>query len=150
MLKEAELELKQTDKLLKNLTTLYKITHKRTTSSRIKNNKQTNLVMELAQYIVMNTSPIKENSVLNAHAVISVLDKVDEETMNGKMKEWKIVLKVTSTQELVELFEKVRKIALRTNHRCRKTQIKAGSKTCFACGPIEESEGENIFHIKLL
>ena len=64
----------------------------------------------------------------------------------------KIVLKVTSTQELVELFEKVKKklpCVLITD--AGKTQIKAGSKTCFACGPIEESEGEKYFsHLKLL
>jgi PTH2 family peptidyl-tRNA hydrolase len=89
-----------------------------------------------------------------AHAAVSVLDKADRELIS----EWKdsgmkkIVLKVATTEELLELFQKVKRIlpcALITD--AGRTQIEAGSKTCFACGPVEESEGQKYFsHLKLL
>ena len=89
-----------------------------------------------------------------AHAAVSVLDKADKEMLS----EWKfsgmkkIVLKVATTEELIELFEKVkRKLPCALITDAGRTQIEAGSKTCFACGPIEENEGQKYFsHLKLL
>jgi PTH2 family peptidyl-tRNA hydrolase len=89
-----------------------------------------------------------------AHASVSVLEKVDDEIVT----EWKqsgmkkIVLKVATTEEMLELFEKAKKklpCALITD--AGHTQIAPGSKTCFACGPIEENEGAKYFgQLKLL
>ena len=89
-----------------------------------------------------------------AHASVSVLDKTDDDTVS----EWKssgmkkIVLKAKSTEELLELFEKAKR-----KHPCAlitdagRTQIEAGSKTAFACGPIWEEEGNKLFSaLKLL
>jgi PTH2 family peptidyl-tRNA hydrolase len=89
-----------------------------------------------------------------AHASVSVLEKVNqsdfEKWRNEGMK--KVVLKVKDTEELLTLFEKAKKklpCALITD--AGKTQIAEGSKTCFACGPIEESEGQKYFkELKLL
>jgi PTH2 family peptidyl-tRNA hydrolase len=113
--------------------------------------------MELAQYIIVNASLGMNKGKLSsqvAHASVSVLDKIDSETIE----EWKqngmkkIVLKVKTTEELLELFEKTKKqlpCALITD--AGKTQIEPGSKTCFACGPIEEKEGQKHFgKLKLL
>jgi PTH2 family peptidyl-tRNA hydrolase len=89
-----------------------------------------------------------------AHASVSVLEKVDDEIVT----EWKqsgmkkIVLKVATTEEMLELFEKAKKklpCALITD--AGHTQIAPGSKTCFACGPIEENERAKYFgQLKLL
>ena len=66
--------------------------------------------MELAQYIIVNNSlgMDKGKTVAQAsHASVSVLDKVDKEVID----EWKssgmkkIVLKVNSTEELLDLFD---------------------------------------------
>ena len=114
--------------------------------------------MELAQYIIMNTSIGMEKGKLvaqGAHAAVSVLDKVDQAVLadwkNGGMK--KIVLKINSTKDLIEKFQEVKDAglpaALITD--AGRTQIPAGSKTAFACGPIEESEAEKYFsELKLL
>jgi len=113
--------------------------------------------MELVQYIVVNTSLGMNKGKIAAqasHAAVSVLEKVDsevfEEWKNGGMK--KIVLKVGTTEELLSLFEKVKKhlpCALITD--AGRTQIEAGSKTAFACGPVEENEGAKYFsQLKLL
>ncbi len=83
-----------------------------------------------------------------SHASVSVLDKVDEKTVRewkqGGMK--KIVLKVGSTEELLELFEKAKRelpCALITD--AGRTQIASGSKTCFACGPANEEKAQKYF-----
>ncbi len=113
--------------------------------------------MELAQYIIVNSSLGMNKGKIAAqvaHAAVSVLDKADRETIS----EWKmtgmkkIVLKVASTEELIELFEKVkRKLPCALITDAGRTQIEAGSKTCFACGPIDENEGKKYFsHLKLL
>ena len=113
--------------------------------------------MELAQYIIVNTSLGMNKGKIAAqasHAAVSVLEKVDkkiiEEWKNQGMK--KIVLKISSTKELVELFQKTKKelpCALITD--AVHTKIEPGSKTCFACGPIKEHEGEKHFgKLKLL
>jgi len=113
--------------------------------------------MELTQYIIVNTSLGMNKGKIAAqaaHAAVSVLDKVDDDIVrdwkNFGMK--KIVLKVTSTDELIGLFEKVKKhlpCALITD--AGRTQIESGSKTCFACGPVDELDGQKYFKdLKLL
>ena len=111
----------------------------------------------LVQYIVVNASLGMQKGKIAAqasHASVSVLERVNER----EIEEWKsegmkkVVLKVKSTEELLALFEKARKLfpcALITD--AGKTQIEAGSKTCFACGPVEENEAQKIFkELKLL
>ncbi len=113
--------------------------------------------MELVQYIVVNTSLGMNKGKIAAqvaHAAVSVLDKVDEDTVE----EWKqtgmkkIVLKIASTENLIELFEKAKKRApCALIMDAGRTQIESGSKTCFACGPINEEEGSKLFkELKLL
>jgi PTH2 family peptidyl-tRNA hydrolase len=113
--------------------------------------------MGLVQYIVVNTSLGMNKGKIAAqcaHASVSVLDKVDD----SDVREWKsegmkkIVLKVKNTEELLALFETTKRelpCALITD--AGHTQIDAGSKTCFACGPIEEEKGKKNFGaLKLL
>ncbi len=113
--------------------------------------------MDLVQYIIVNTSLGMNKGKIaaqSAHAAISVLEKVDKDVIN----EWKgqgmkkIVLKINSTEEMLELFQKVKRelpCALITD--AGHTQIEPGSKTCFACGPVEENSGQKYFgKLKLL
>ncbi|MBT4191954.1 MAG: aminoacyl-tRNA hydrolase [Candidatus Diapherotrites archaeon] len=114
--------------------------------------------MELTQYIIVNNSLGMDKGKTAAqcsHASVSVLDKVDKKVID----EWKasgmkkIVLKVHSTDELVELFQTVKNArlpaALITD--AGRTQIASGSKTAFACGPVDEEEAKIYFgELKLL
>ncbi len=113
--------------------------------------------MELVQYIIVNSSLGMGKGKIAAqasHASVSVLEKVDEEIID----EWKamgmkkIVLKVKDDQELLDLFMQAKKelpCALITD--AGKTQISAGSKTAFACGPVKEQDGKKYFSkLKLL
>lgn len=113
--------------------------------------------MELVQYIIVNTGLGMQKGKIAAqssHASVSVLDKVDDDILD----EWKsagmkkVVLKVATEKELIELFEKAKRelpCALITD--AGKTQIAAGSKTCFACGPVDETKGQRYFgSLKLL
>ncbi len=113
--------------------------------------------MDLVQYIIVNTSLGMNKGKIAAqasHAAVSVLDKIDKEIVD----EWKsqgmkkIVLKITSTEEMLELFQKAKRelpCALITD--AGHTQIEPGSKTCFACGPVSENEGQKYFaKLKLL
>lgn len=114
--------------------------------------------MELAQYIVMNTSLSMDKGKLvaqGAHAAVSVLEKVDDkiimEWKSSGMK--KIVLKINSTEELVKKFQQVKRAGLAATliTDAGRTQIPSGSKTAFACGPISEEDGEKYFsELKLL
>ncbi len=114
--------------------------------------------MELVQYIVVNTSLNMNKGKIAAqcaHAAVSVLEKVDEKIIqnwkNSGMK--KIVLKISSTEELVKKFQDAKnaKLPCALITDAGRTQIEAGSKTCFACGPIEEELGEKYFsELKLL
>lgn len=109
------------------------------------------------QYIVVNKG-LKMNcgktSAQVAHSSVEVLDKVDaediEEWKAGGMK--KIVLKVKDEKELLELFEKAKKeLPCALIRDAGHTQVTPGSKTCFACGPVEEAKGAKYFgHLKLL
>ncbi len=111
----------------------------------------------LTQYIVVNKGlkmGCGKICAQVAHASVSVLDKVDDSDIS----EWKsegmkkVVLKVKNTEELVELFERVKKIlpcALITD--AGHTQIEPGSKTCFGCGPVDEDKAQKYFKdLKLL
>lgn len=114
--------------------------------------------MELVQYIIVNTSLNMTKGKIAAqvaHASVSALDKVDEKIIknwkNNGMK--KIVLKIPSTKELVEKFQEAKNASLPSAliTDAGRTQIEAGSKTCFACGPIDEEIGEKYFsELKLL
>jgi peptidyl-tRNA hydrolase, PTH2 family len=114
--------------------------------------------MELVQYIVINNE-IKmdcgKKCSQTAHAAVSVIDKVDNKTLS----EWKntgmkkIVLKINSTKELIKKFQEVKdaKLPAILISDAGKTQIPAGSKTAFACGPIDEKDGKKHFsELKLL
>lgn len=112
---------------------------------------------DLVQYIIVNSSLKMDKgktAAQVAHAAISVLEKVSEKTITNWKKSGmkKIVLKVSTTEELLEWFEKTKRLfpcALITD--AGKTQIAPGSKTCFACGPIREVEGKKVFfELKLL
>ncbi|MCX6801414.1 MAG: aminoacyl-tRNA hydrolase [Candidatus Diapherotrites archaeon] len=113
--------------------------------------------MGSVQYIIVNKGINMKNGktcAQVAHASLEVLDKVDPEII----KAWrlqgmkKVVLKVKGDMELLELFERAKKelpCALITD--AGHTQVAAGSKTCFACGPVEEAKGAKYFkHLKLL
>lgn len=114
--------------------------------------------MELVQYIIINNSLNMQKGKLvaqGAHASVSVLEKIDEKTIN----EWKhsgmkkIVLKISSTEELIKKFQQVKnaKLPVMLITDAGKTQVPSGSKTAFACGPIKETDGEKYFsELKLL
>ena len=112
---------------------------------------------ELVQYIILNNElkmSCGKKCSQSAHASVLVLEKVDSSTL----KDWKengmkkIVLKVGTTEELLELFQRAKgelPCALVTD--AGKTQIPSGSKTCFACGPVDEAKGNKYFKdLKLL
>lgn len=112
---------------------------------------------ELVQYIILNNElkmSCGKKCSQSAHASVLVLDKInssdiDEWKANGMKK---IVLKVDSTEDLLELFQRAKgelPCALITD--AGKTQIPSGSKTCFACGPVDEAKGNKYFKdLKLL
>ena len=114
--------------------------------------------MELVQYIIVNNSLGMDKGKLAAqasHAAVSVLDKVDDKIVEAWKQSGmkKIVLKVASTNELVELFQSAKDAglpcALITD--AGRTQIEPGSKTAFACGPIDEEQAKSYFgELKLL
>jgi PTH2 family peptidyl-tRNA hydrolase len=113
--------------------------------------------MELVQYIIVNTSLGMNKGKIAAqvaHAAVSVLDKADDDIVEDWKRSGmkKIVLKIATTEELISLFEKAKKRApCALIMDAGRTQIEAGSKTCFACGPISEEEGSKIFKdLKLL
>jgi peptidyl-tRNA hydrolase, PTH2 family len=105
--------------------------------------------MDLVQYIIVNTSLGMNKGKIAAqvaHAAVSVLEKIDDDIFL----EWKstgmkkIVLKISSTDELIKKFQflKEKKLPVALITDAGKTQIAPGSKTCFACGPIDEKVGE--------
>jgi len=81
-----------------------------------------------------------------AHASVSALEKAEREDPEA-VSEWKAtgqqksVLKVTGKMELLELFEKVKKIFPSALIRdAGLTQIAEGETTCLGIGPAEERE----------
>ena len=113
--------------------------------------------MELKQVIVVRNDlkmPKGKLAAQVAHgsveAVINSDPKVVQKWAKSGMK--KIVLKIQTTEELLELFQRAKKelpCALITD--AGHTQIASGSKTCFACGPVKETKAEKYFKdLKLL
>jgi peptidyl-tRNA hydrolase, PTH2 family len=113
--------------------------------------------MELVQYIIINNSLGMDKGKMvaqGAHASVSVLEKIEEKIITGWKNQGmkKIVLKVNSTEELLELFQETKKeLPCKLITDAGKTQIASGSKTAFACGPITEEQGQKYFgKLKLL
>ncbi|MFA5357428.1 MAG: aminoacyl-tRNA hydrolase [archaeon] len=113
--------------------------------------------MELTQYIIVNNGLKMQKGKIaaqSAHASVQVLEKVDSEIIEewkaGGMK--KIVLKVKDETELLELFERAkRELPCALIRDAGHTQVAPGSKTCFACGPVDESKAAKYFkQLKLL
>jgi PTH2 family peptidyl-tRNA hydrolase len=94
----------------------------------------------------------------SAHASIAAFLKSQERKWGSDYQEWldegmqKIVVKVQSERELLELFEQVKNkfpTALITD--AGHTQISPGTKTCIGIGPSKESELKKYTgHLKLL
>lgn len=93
-----------------------------------------------------------------SHASIAAFLKSQERKWGSDYQEWldegmqKIVVKVQSEKELLQLFEQVKNkfpTALITD--AGHTQIAAGSKTCIGIGPARENELQKYTgHLKLL
>jgi PTH2 family peptidyl-tRNA hydrolase len=105
--------------------------------------------MEYKQAIVvrkdlgMGTGKIAAQS---SHASVEALEKAKQKYPEW-VEEWKahgqgkIVLKVQSKKELVELFEQMKRtLPCALVHDAGHTQVTPGEITCFACGPAPESE----------
>jgi PTH2 family peptidyl-tRNA hydrolase len=113
--------------------------------------------VELVQYIVVNNSLGMGKGKIAAqaaHASVSACDKVSSDILEQWKSEGmkKIVLKVDSEEQLLQYFELAKK-----QFRCAliqdagRTQIASGTKTCFGCGPVDESKASKIFsELKLL
>jgi len=81
----------------------------------------------------------------SAHASVSALRKAEARDADA-VQQWeeegqkKIVLKVSSEEELFALFERMKKeIPCALIHDAGKTQLEPGTATCFGAGPAEES-----------
>jgi len=90
-----------------------------------------------------------------AHASLSAVEKSDRETVE----EWKnsgqkkVVLKVGSLEELIEIKEacKKQKIVFAVVKDAGKTQVKSGTFTAIAIGPDKEEKVDRITgHLKML
>ncbi len=92
-----------------------------------------------------------------AHASIEAMDKTLKKEPDWVL-EWKdsgmakVVLKVGSEKELLELFEQVKKLLpTALIHDAGRTQIESGTATCIGIGPAPESEiDRQTKHLKLL
>jgi len=81
-----------------------------------------------------------------AHASLSAYRKAEREDLDAA-RQWeeegqkKIVLKVTSEEGLLSLFEKMKKeIPCALIRDAGRTQLEPGTITCFGAGPAEESK----------
>ena len=116
--------------------------------------------VELKQVIVIRSDLGMGKGKLasqTAHASIEAMDKTlkKEPEWVGEWKESgmaKVVLKIGSEKELLELFEKVKKlIPTALIHDAGRTQIESGTPTCIGIGPAPESEIDRFTkHLKLL
>lgn len=104
--------------------------------------------MEIKQVIVIRSDLGMSKGKLAgqvAHASVSALrrcEKQDSETARQWEEEGqkKVVLKVSSEEELVSLYEKMkREIPCALIHDAGKTQLEPGTVTCFGAGPADES-----------
>ena len=93
-----------------------------------------------------------------AHASVSAFLKSQERKWGSDYQEWldegmqKIVVKVQSEKELLQLFEQVKnKFPAVLIADAGHTQIAPGTKTCLGIGPAKESELKHYTgHLKLL
>jgi len=81
-----------------------------------------------------------------AHASVEAIEKTEQQT-HGIVEEWKasgmpkIVLKVNSEKELLELFMQIKKLIPTALIRdAGRTQVEPGSITCIGIGPAKEAE----------
>ncbi len=105
--------------------------------------------MEFKQAIVIRTDLKMQKGKIaaqSAHASLAALEKTLEKKP-GWVSEWKsrgqqkVVLKVESEKELLELFEKVKKILPAALIKdAGHTQVAPGSATCIGIGPAPENE----------
>lgn len=113
------------------------------------------------QVIVVRTDlDMKKGKIAaqSAHASIAAFLKSQERKWGSGYQEWldegmqKIVVKVTSEKELLQLFEEVKnKFPTALISDAGHTQIAAGSKTCIGIGPAKESDLKKYTgHLKLL
>ena len=103
--------------------------------------------MEFKQVIVIRTDLKMQRGKLAAqssHASVEALEKTKIKFPEW-VEEWretgmqKVVLKVSSEKELLELFESVKKeIPTALIRDAGRTQIPSGSKTCIGIGPAPE------------
>jgi len=90
-----------------------------------------------------------------AHASLCSCKKADKEILENWEREGakKVVLKVGSLEELLEIYKKVKKSGLPCCiiRDAGKTQLKAGTITCLGIGPEKEEKIDKITkHLKLL
>ena len=102
--------------------------------------------MELKQAIILR-SDLKmgkgKAAAQAAHASISAIDKADKDTVSAWKAQGmkKVVLKVQSEKELLELFMSAkRELPCALIHDAGLTQIESGSATAVGIGPAEESK----------
>ena len=105
--------------------------------------------MELKQVIIVRTDLNMGRGKIAAqcsHAAIQAMFKTEEkfpEYVDAWLEQGmpKVVLKINSFKEMVTLFQKMKKtLPCAVISDAGKTQIKAGTKTCFGCGPVLASE----------
>lgn len=104
--------------------------------------------MELKQVIIVRSDLQMGKGKIaaqSAHASIGALEKARAKNPDW-VSEWestgsaKVVLKVPTKQELLELFENMRKeLPCALVHDAGRTQLEPGEITCFACGPAPAS-----------
>jgi PTH2 family peptidyl-tRNA hydrolase len=90
-----------------------------------------------------------------AHASLSSCKKADKKVLEKWEREGakKVVLKVNTLKELLEIYEKVKKekISCFLVRDAGKTQLKPGTVTCLGVGPDKEDKIDKITkHLKLL
>lgn len=93
-----------------------------------------------------------------SHASLMALENAEREDADAA-NEWKaegqkkVVLKVNSERELVELFQQVKNAGLKPAlvQDAGHTQTAPGTKTCFGAGPAEDARLDKLTgHLKLL
>jgi len=105
--------------------------------------------MDMKQVIIVRTDLGMQRGKIAAqvaHAAIQAMFKT-EENFPDYVEAWmeagmpKVVLKVNDLKEMMSLFQKMKKtLPCVVISDAGRTQIKAGSKTCFSCGPVVASE----------
>jgi len=105
--------------------------------------------MDFKQVIVVRTDLGMGKGKIAAQSSHSAVEALEKALLKEPkwVEEWKqqgqekVVLKISSKKELLELFQQMKKLfpcALIKD--AGRTQIKPGEPTCFACGPAPETE----------